>query len=174
MGFHFAGFALTPSAYPANWDWYHNTFLGSGSYVSITWRPTAAVLRVEDPNHPATARLPRTFASAPNEWYRWEKELRENRDIDILVAIDPTSFPLGTGPKLTEIWRSGYYPVVWTNPTGWCTSTWATATSITNTNTTRPSTRWSGWVGGSPHPTQTRFVNVMCVTAAEGTCSVHA
>ena len=21
MGFHFAGFALTPSAYPANWDW---------------------------------------------------------------------------------------------------------------------------------------------------------
>src|SRR4030095_3808946 len=34
MGFHFAGFALTPSAYPANWDWYHNTFLGSGSYVS--------------------------------------------------------------------------------------------------------------------------------------------
>jgi len=24
MGFHFAGFALTPSAVPANWDWYHN------------------------------------------------------------------------------------------------------------------------------------------------------
>src|SRR5260370_41180411 len=28
MGFHFAGFALTPSAYPANWDWYNYTFLG--------------------------------------------------------------------------------------------------------------------------------------------------
>ena len=25
------------------------------------------------------------------------------------------SFPLGTGPKLYEIWHSGYYPVVWTN-----------------------------------------------------------
>lgn len=24
MGFHFAGFALTPSPIPANWDWYHN------------------------------------------------------------------------------------------------------------------------------------------------------
>jgi len=46
MGFHFAGFALTPSAYPANWDWYHNTFLGSGSYVSNTWRPVSAILRV--------------------------------------------------------------------------------------------------------------------------------
>ena len=115
MGFHFAGFALTPSAYPANWDWYHNTLLGSGSYVSNTWRPTAAVLRVEDRTHPVTAHLPRTFTSAPNEWYRWEKDLRQNPAIDILVAIDSTSFPLGTGPKPHEIWHSGYYPVVWTN-----------------------------------------------------------
>jgi len=39
MGFHFAGFALTPSAYPANWDWYHNTFLGAGQYVRLTISP---------------------------------------------------------------------------------------------------------------------------------------
>jgi len=115
MGFHFAGFALTPSAYPANWDWYHNTFLGAGSYVSNTWRPTSAVLRVEDRNHPATRRLPQTFRSAASEWYRWEKDLRKNSDIDILLSIDSTSFPLGTGPKPHEIWHSGYYPVVWTN-----------------------------------------------------------
>ncbi|PYO92049.1 MAG: ThuA domain-containing protein [Gemmatimonadetes bacterium] len=115
MGFHFAGFALTPSAYPANWDWYHNTFLGAGSYVSNTWRPTAAVLRVEDPAHPVTRHLPHTFTSSPSEWYRWEKDLRQNRDIDILLAIDSSSFPLGTGPKPQEIWHSGYYPVVWTN-----------------------------------------------------------
>ena len=115
MGFHFAGFALTPSAYPANWDWYHTTFLGAGSYVSNTWRPTAAVLRVEDPAHPVTRHLPHTFTSSPSEWYRWEKDLRQNRDIDILLAIDSSSFPLGTGPKPQEIWHSGYYPVVWTN-----------------------------------------------------------
>jgi GntP family gluconate:H+ symporter len=115
MGFHFAGFALTPSAYPANWAWYHTTFLGSGSYVSNTWRPTSAVLRVEDRHHPATSHLPVTFTSAPNEWYRWEKDLRQNPDIDILLSIDSSSFPLGTGPKQHEIWHSGYYPVVWTN-----------------------------------------------------------
>ena len=115
MGFHFAAFALTPSAYPANWTWYHDTFLGSGAYVSNTWRPTSAVLRVEDRGHPATSRMPPTFQSAPNEWYRWEKDLRRNSDIDILVAIDSTSFPLGTGPKPHEIWHEGYYPVVWTN-----------------------------------------------------------
>src|SRR5258706_9098615 len=61
MGFHFAGFALTPSAYPANWDWYHNTFLGAGSYVSNSWRPVSAILRVEDRKHPATQHLPETF-----------------------------------------------------------------------------------------------------------------
>jgi hypothetical protein len=115
MGFHFAGFALTPSDYPANWDWYHNTFIGAGSYASNTWRPTSAVLRVEDTTHPVTKDLPRTFTSAPSEWYRWEKDLRQNPDIDILLAIDSTSFPLGTGPKPHEIWHSGYYPVVWTN-----------------------------------------------------------
>ncbi len=115
MGFHFAGFALTPSAYPQNWDWYHNEFLGSGSYASNTWRPTSAILRVEDRTHPATKHLPKTFQSSPNEWYRWSNDLRANPTITILVSIDSTSFPLGTGPKPHEIWHSGYYPVVWTN-----------------------------------------------------------
>jgi uncharacterized protein len=115
MGFHFAGFALTPTEYPANWPWYHDTFLGSGSYASNTWRPTSAVLRVEDRAHPVTRNLPATFRSSPSEWYQWEKDLRRNPDIDILLAIDSTSFPLGTGPKPHEIWHEGYYPVVWTN-----------------------------------------------------------
>lgn len=42
------------------------------------------------------------------------EDLRQNPDIDILLSIDSTSFPLGTGPKPHEIWHSGYYPVVWT------------------------------------------------------------
>ena len=115
MGFHFAGFALTPSEFPQNWDWYHNEFIGAGQYVSNTWRPTSAILRVEDRKHPAVKRLPTTFKSSPNEWYRWEKDIRNNPDIKILLSIDSTSFPLGTGPKAHEIWHSGYYPVAWTN-----------------------------------------------------------
>ena len=115
MGFHFAGFALTPSDFPQNWDWYHNEFIGAGQYKSNTWRPTAAILKVEDPSHPTTKNLPTTFKSSPNEWYRWEKDLRKNPDIKILLSIDSTSFPLGTGPKQHEIWHNGYYPVAWTN-----------------------------------------------------------
>jgi len=115
IGFHFSGFALTPSDYPQNWDWYHNTFLGSGEYKSNTWKPTPAVLKVEDPTHPACLNLPDTFSSAPNEWYRWTNDLTKNENIQILLSIDPRSFPLGTGPKPHEIWHEGYYPVVWTN-----------------------------------------------------------
>jgi hypothetical protein len=115
MGFHFAAFSLSPSAYPQNWDWYHNRFLGSGEYRSNTWRPTPAILRVENHDHPVTRDLPDTFRSSSNEWYRWENDLRKNPDITILLSIDSSSFPLGTGPKPWEIWHDGYYPVVWTN-----------------------------------------------------------
>ncbi|MEN2412596.1 ThuA domain-containing protein [Flavobacterium mesophilum] len=114
IGFHFSAFALNDSSYPQNWDWYHNTFLGSGEYGSNTWRPTSAILRVENQD-PITKNIPKTFKSQPNEWYRWSNDLRKNPDIKILLAIDESSFPLGTGPKAHEIWHSGYYPVVWTN-----------------------------------------------------------
>jgi len=114
MGFHFSAFALTPSDFNQDWDWYHNTFLGSGQYVSNIWRPSTAILDV-DTNFPATKHMAKTFKTSPNEWYRWEHDLRKNPDIQILCSIDSASFPLGTGPKLNEIWHSGYYPVVWTN-----------------------------------------------------------
>lgn len=115
MGFHFAAFALTPSAYNQDWNWYHQEFLGSGQYVSNTWRPTPARLRTEIQNHPLMKGVPEIFTSAPCEWYRWENDLRKNKDIRILLSIDSSSFPLGTGPKPAEIWHSGYYPVAWTN-----------------------------------------------------------
>lgn len=114
MGFHFSAFALKDSDYPQNWDWYHNEFLGSGEYASNTWRPTSAILKVEN-QHLILKNLPEKFKSAPNEWYRWSNDLKKNPDIEILLAIDESSFPLGTGPKPNEIWHNGYYPVVWTN-----------------------------------------------------------
>ena len=115
MGFHFSAFALTPSVFTQNWNWYHNIFLGSGEYVSNTWRPTSAILRVENKTLAPVKHLPKTFSSAPNEWYRWKNDLSTNPAIKILLSIDSSSFPLGTGPKPYEIWHSGYYPVAWTN-----------------------------------------------------------
>jgi hypothetical protein len=115
MGFHFSAFALTPSTYPQDWPWYHEQFLGSGEYKGNTWRPTTALLRVEDHKYSFTKELRDTIRAAPNEWYSWKNDLRQNKDIRILLSIDSASFPLGTGPKPYEIWHSGYYPVAWTN-----------------------------------------------------------
>jgi hypothetical protein len=113
MGFHFAGFALTPSDFPQNWDWYHNDFLGVGQYKCNTWRPVSAILRVEDRKHPSTKNLPATFKSAPVNGIAGKRHTIKKRYQDF--AIDrSSSFPLGTGPKLNEIWHSGYYPVAWT------------------------------------------------------------
>lgn len=114
MGFHFAGFAMSGSNTIQNWDWYHNTFLGSGEFEANTWKPTSAILKLEG-RHPATKNIPRAFPSAPNEWYKWKNDLTQNPDITILLSIDPKSFPLGNGTEEGEIWYTGYYPVVWTN-----------------------------------------------------------
>jgi len=115
LGFHFSAFALTPSAYPQNWNWYHNQFVGAGEYKGNIWRPVPALLRAENRRHSVMRKLPKTFRSSPNEWYSWQNDLRKNKDIQVLWSIDPASFPLGTGPKPHEIWYAGDYPVVWTN-----------------------------------------------------------
>lgn len=54
MGFHVSAFTTDA----ASWSWYHNTFLGSGNFVSNTWGPTAVTLKVEDHSIPPTAGLP--------------------------------------------------------------------------------------------------------------------
>ncbi|WNV88569.1 ThuA domain-containing protein [Umezawaea sp. Da 62-37] len=109
FGFHVS--AYTDNA--NNWPWFSNTFLGSGAFKSNTWGPTTAVLKVEDQTHPSTKRLPTTFTSAVSEWYSWNNDLRTNPNIKVLASVDPSSFPLGTDPN--QQWRSGYYPIMWTN-----------------------------------------------------------
>jgi hypothetical protein len=111
IGFHVSAYNDSPS----DWDWYFNQLLGSGGFDGNTWRPTSALLRVEDEAHPVTRGLGPMFTASPNEWYAWKVDLRTKSNIKILCSIDPSSFPLGTGPKPYEIWHSGYYPVVWTN-----------------------------------------------------------
>ncbi|WP_234018185.1 MULTISPECIES: ThuA domain-containing protein [unclassified Streptomyces] len=109
VGFHVSAFNTDTS----DWPWYHNTFLGTGTFRSNTWGPTQETLRVEDAGHPATAGLPGTITSSVSEWYSWQNDLRDNPAIDILASMDPSTFPIGTDPNQT--WYSGYFPIVWTN-----------------------------------------------------------
>ncbi|MEV7248300.1 ThuA domain-containing protein [Streptomyces cyaneofuscatus] len=109
MGFHVAAFTTSAQ----NWPWYHNQFLGSGNFATNTWGPTTATLHTDHRTHPSTGHLPGTFTSSVSEWYSWSRNLRTNPDIDMLVSVDPVSFPLGTDPN--QSWYSGDYPIVWTN-----------------------------------------------------------
>jgi hypothetical protein len=109
MGFHVSAFTTDANS----WSWYYNSFLGSGNFATNTWGPTAETLKIEDRAHPTTAGLPATIQSSVSEWYSWSKDLRQNPDIDILASIDPGSFPVGSDPN--QQWRSGFYPLIWTN-----------------------------------------------------------
>lgn len=112
----FSGFHVT--AYndadtPASANWFHNDFLGTGRFATNTWGPTAERLKIENHTNPATVNLPATIQSSVSEWYSWEKDLRQNPDIQILASLDPSTFPVGSDPN--QQWRSGYYPIMWTN-----------------------------------------------------------
>ena len=109
MGFHVSAFTTNAN----DWSWYYNTFLGSGNFATNTWGPTAETLKIEDRTHPTTSSLPATIPSAVSEWYSWSRDLRQNPDIDILASIDASSFPVGSDPN--QQWRSGFYPLIWTN-----------------------------------------------------------
>ncbi|WP_329482470.1 RICIN domain-containing protein [Kribbella sp. NBC_01484] len=111
-----AFFGFHVSAYndaSGGWPWFNNTLLGTGRFQSNTWGPTAVTLKAENRSHPALVNTGATFQSSVSEWYRWQNDLRNNPDIQILASIDPSSFPVGTDPNQT--WYSGYYPIIWTN-----------------------------------------------------------
>lgn len=161
MGFHVSAFTTNAN----DWSWYHNTFLGSGNFVSNTWGPTTAVLRCEDQTHPSTQRLPATFTSAVSEWYSWSNDLRKNANIRILCSVDQSSFPLGTDPNQT--WYSGYYPIIWTNRNykmvyanfGHNAMNYATNVGLSSTFASEIQDRfiidallWLGGVGAGPAP----------------------
>jgi hypothetical protein len=109
VGFHVSAFNTDSS----DWPWYHNTFLGTGTFQTNTWGPTSETLKIDDRTHAATAGLPATITSSVSEWYSWQNDLRQNPSIDILASMDPSTFPVGTDPN--QSWYSGYYPIAWTN-----------------------------------------------------------
>jgi uncharacterized protein len=112
-GVSFFGLCINAVGLPAKPGLVSQPFLGSGEHQSNSWPPTSAQLRVENRPYPALKGMPSLFSSSLNDWYRWKGDLRK-KDIDVRLSIDPSGFPLDTGPKPHEIWR-GDFPVVWTN-----------------------------------------------------------
>ncbi|MBB4685873.1 ThuA domain-containing protein [Amycolatopsis jiangsuensis] len=111
FGFHVT--AYNDDSTPSYANWFHDDFLGTARFATNSWGPTAETLKIDDHGNPATANLADTVPSSVSEWYSWERDLRQNPDIDVLASLDPSTFPVGTDPDQT--WHSGDYPIVWTN-----------------------------------------------------------
>jgi type 1 glutamine amidotransferase len=106
LGFHVSAY----NDKDTHWPWYVN-FLGGAVFYGNNWPPLPAKLIVDDPSHPVTRGLPARFTSPANEWYIWQPDPRVNKDVKVLLTLDPANYPLGLKDTLT----GGDLPVVWTN-----------------------------------------------------------
>jgi YVTN family beta-propeller protein len=105
LGFHAAAY----NDKDTNWQWFVD-FLGGAVFNTNSWPPLPARLVIDDRSHPVTAGMS-DFDSPANEWYVWEPSPRLNKDVRVLVTLDPSDYPIGFKDVLT----SGDLPVVWTN-----------------------------------------------------------
>ena len=106
IGFHAAAYNDGSTA----WPWFVQ-FLGGAVFYGNNWPPLPGWLAVEGPSHPVTRHLPKRFLSPDNEWYSWRPSPRANRDVKVLLTLEPANFPLG----LKDTIAGGDVPVVWTN-----------------------------------------------------------
>jgi uncharacterized protein len=106
LGFHAAAY----NDKDTNWPWFVD-FLGGAVFDTNSWPPLPARLMVDDDAHPVTAKIPSTFESPANEWYVWNPSPRLNKNVRVLVTLDPSNYPIG----LKDVLTSGDLPAVWTN-----------------------------------------------------------
>jgi hypothetical protein len=106
FGFHVAGY----NDRTTHWPWFVH-FLGDAVFYNNSWPPLPAKLIVDDRSHPAARRLPGRYTGPINEWYGWKPNPRNNKDIKVLITLDPANYPLGK----KDIIPGGDIPVAWTN-----------------------------------------------------------
>jgi formylglycine-generating enzyme required for sulfatase activity len=106
IGFHVAGYNDNET----EWPWFVD-FMGGAVFYTNNWPPLPARLIVDDNDHPVTKNAPPTIAAPANEWYQWKPSPRENKNVKVLVTLDPLNYPIG----IKDIITGGDTPVVWTN-----------------------------------------------------------
>jgi uncharacterized protein len=106
LGFHVSAY----NDESTGWPWFVD-FLGGAVFNSNNWPPLPASMIVDDRTHPVTKGMPATYTAPTNEWYNWKPDPRANKDVKVLVTLDPKNYPLGLKDTIT----AGDLPVVWTN-----------------------------------------------------------
>jgi type 1 glutamine amidotransferase len=108
LGFHVAAYTDRNS----RWEWFKQ-FIGGASFGVNNWPPLPAKVIVDDPESPVTRGIPKTFVAPINEWYSWRPSPRLDKNIHVLLTLDPAQYPLGIKGLITD--KDPDVPVVWTN-----------------------------------------------------------
>ncbi len=106
LGFHVAAY----NDRYTQWPWFVD-FLGGAVFYTNNWPPLPALLTVDALDHPVLVGLPDQYIAPADEWYQWRPSPRLCPDVQVLVTLSPSNYPLGVKNLLTE----GDLPVVWTN-----------------------------------------------------------
>jgi uncharacterized protein len=106
IGYHAAGYNDAGT----KWPWFVR-FLGGAVFYGNNWPPLPGKLTVDDRTTLATKGVPASFVSPDNEWYSWWPDPRADKDVRVLMTLDPSNFPIG----LKDTISGGDVPVVWTN-----------------------------------------------------------
>ena len=108
LGFHVAAYNDKNS----HWAWFKQ-FIGGGAFGVNSWPALPARLIVDDAGSPVTRGIPKTFLAPSNEWYSWRPSPRSDKNIHVLLTLDPAEYPLGIKSLITG--EDPDVPVVWTN-----------------------------------------------------------
>jgi type 1 glutamine amidotransferase len=108
LGFHVSAYTDRSS----RWEWFKQ-FIGGALFGVNNWPPLPAKVIVDDTESPIVRGIPKTFVASVNEWYSWRPSPRLDKNIHVLLTLDPTQYPLGIKGLITE--RDPDVPVVWTN-----------------------------------------------------------
>lgn len=90
------------------WSWFAE-FVGTKSFTAN--KPALIARLAVDKTHPAMLNIPQYITAPANEWPQWNPSPRSSKDIQVLVTLDPSNYPLG----IDEILTGGDAPIVWTN-----------------------------------------------------------
>jgi type 1 glutamine amidotransferase len=100
------------------WRWYQETLIG-GTFTAHIMGPQFQEARVvvEDPTHPAAAKLPAEFRHT-EEWYSWDASARD-KGFHVIATVDESSYEPSARMFGQEAdLRMGDHPVVWSRCVG--------------------------------------------------------
>jgi chitinase len=107
VGFHHATLLGEFDGYPM-WQWFSD-FMGGIRFENYIAPLADGTLFIEDNSHPVMKGVKASFTIPDDEWYTFDKNPRNNGNIQVLATVDESTYQPSSDIKM------GDHPVVWVN-----------------------------------------------------------